>query len=1230
MTDQYITIAIDQITEQTSPPDENYAVLLYKLSSPQATRRASFTNTRSWILENDVIATAMLQSKAVTRAKIDDGAIGSDQIEDKAVTWEKLDDGAVDDVKLADDAVTTSKIASGAVTADKIAADAMSNKVGEYLGIVRGKNLFNKADVIINKYVDAVGVLTTTASAYYVSGHIPVTAGNQLVFSHVYDSGLVYLAFYAANGAFVSGSSISLHALIVASKQLTVPANAVTMRITTVAAHLDVLQIEIGTVSTAYEAWFEGLSAEKFAPKQISGEQIADLGIGTGQIANDAVITAKIADEAVTGDKLHPDALSGVLATAGLYPYEAFNIDDLSLRPLTNLSWNKFLGSLYKVPALTTVLIQRISGRLFYAGGVAPTTYYIVVGTWVKTAASTATLTKLGEVELTWTVGATYVDFVADFSAMNILLSAGTKFFVGIRNDNGDNTGKYIKPFLQYRVNGYQNAPTIGTGELPTFSGSDSNVVFLQTAFSGSSAACGTYGATDTYMPKFSVEVLRKVDDTGYGTLKSRITRTFNLSSVIKCGRGLTEDSARYAPTKVWHTSGAVKTLLRYFVVPTGQTLNIKRICGRLKKYQNTPTAVYVHYGKWNLATAKPLTGKNVNITSQILGTAFEAGTAIDWTVTVPDADVLELVAGDYFYVAVSADQPVTNQQDGSWNYGAWDAGLNDGATKSCRNGTVFYSGNRDTDGSSLFSTSNSTAPYYGLDVEIYHGEADYKVNSGILMELIVDLAKRLTTVESATTTLNEVYLPDRFYAIADDKRPNDGGACALEIFHESIGIPLLAHEFIVDTGSYASSTGGANVYTRRDMRKNAYTPPLVSPAPTTKAGCIKTGTVKFTKGLFSSNRYEVPITITDRTILKKGYIGNNPGVLYLGDSISWEGVVFEKLKAKLDYLVAALAAGDRPGIEMLGYRIRNGGTIPTECLGSYSIRTYMSYTRGLTATCTTSDASNPSAVTWYRANGESFTFTYKSGTNGSGGVFTIMPVDWDTPIPNGLQLQYPATNPTKTMTLTNIAAASSATGANDSIHQNGFLFAPDETHPNSRLDFDEWFNSRSNKVSATAVNYVTIFLGYNERIPLNYTKDVYKTKYQLLLDMILNSTAGANAKIGFVGQFGHYPADDYSVQYDRSQRYQYEAFRELSQMAQYAGKVFYSTAYPTCDRIEGFYDTTIAENQSQISQYDTRKTGFPIIYGGSHVDSLHPKHEPIRYQAADAIARLLLHMMSQ
>ena len=68
------------------------------------------------------VTTAKIYAKAVTTAKIDDGAVGTTQMADGAVTTDKLGTKAVTGAKIDDGAVDTTQLADASVTLDKLAS----------------------------------------------------------------------------------------------------------------------------------------------------------------------------------------------------------------------------------------------------------------------------------------------------------------------------------------------------------------------------------------------------------------------------------------------------------------------------------------------------------------------------------------------------------------------------------------------------------------------------------------------------------------------------------------------------------------------------------------------------------------------------------------------------------------------------------------------------------------------------------------------------------------------------------------------------------------------------------------------------------------------------------------------------------------------------------------------------------------------------------------------------
>lgn len=116
-----------------------------------------------------------------------------------------------------------------------------------------GKNLFNKDTAIVGKYITSNGTEASDA-LYYCSAHIPVLPGSKIIFSSIYSTQFAYAAFYK-NGVFVS--AVRNDNIASAGRVLNVPDDVDTVRISnTESSHPKAtLQLEYGTVSTAYESY---------------------------------------------------------------------------------------------------------------------------------------------------------------------------------------------------------------------------------------------------------------------------------------------------------------------------------------------------------------------------------------------------------------------------------------------------------------------------------------------------------------------------------------------------------------------------------------------------------------------------------------------------------------------------------------------------------------------------------------------------------------------------------------------------------------------------------------------------------------------------------------------------------------------------------------------------------------------------------------------------------------
>lgn len=113
--------------------------------------------------------------------------------------------------------------------------------------IVTGKNLFDKNGATLGYYVSNTGFIDANAT-YGYTNYIAVTAGQQYSLN---GSGSRFICFYDANLTVIAGG-ISTSG----TKLFTAPVGAVYTRITFFVVDFDTLQIELGSSSTAFEAFY--------------------------------------------------------------------------------------------------------------------------------------------------------------------------------------------------------------------------------------------------------------------------------------------------------------------------------------------------------------------------------------------------------------------------------------------------------------------------------------------------------------------------------------------------------------------------------------------------------------------------------------------------------------------------------------------------------------------------------------------------------------------------------------------------------------------------------------------------------------------------------------------------------------------------------------------------------------------------------------------------------------
>lgn len=171
--------------------------------------------------------------------------------------------------------MTAAEFASATYVSANIATQALMDKYPFVLGTKSsapqeiksvGKNLFNKNDIEIGKYLDASGVLQTSASADS-SKYIPVNPSTNYIISGYNDATIRNLCYFGKNKDFISAASLP------AGAQFTTPVNAKYVRFTFQMVDIETIQLELGTVATTYAAY---QSSTVYTPALSSVPYIAD------------------------------------------------------------------------------------------------------------------------------------------------------------------------------------------------------------------------------------------------------------------------------------------------------------------------------------------------------------------------------------------------------------------------------------------------------------------------------------------------------------------------------------------------------------------------------------------------------------------------------------------------------------------------------------------------------------------------------------------------------------------------------------------------------------------------------------------------------------------------------------------------------------------------------------------------------------------------------------------
>jgi len=148
----------------------------------------------------------------------------------------------IDSTLLKNDAVTTLKVMDEAITAPKISDYAITSRKFKYPTVVgiASKNLFDKTDITIGKYVSKTTGALNTLAGYNASNYIPVspsTAYSMLIAGQQF-------AWYTSTKVFISGGD--------SGANKTSPSNASFIRLSMNDSQVSTMQLELGVTVTGY------------------------------------------------------------------------------------------------------------------------------------------------------------------------------------------------------------------------------------------------------------------------------------------------------------------------------------------------------------------------------------------------------------------------------------------------------------------------------------------------------------------------------------------------------------------------------------------------------------------------------------------------------------------------------------------------------------------------------------------------------------------------------------------------------------------------------------------------------------------------------------------------------------------------------------------------------------------------------------------------------------------
>lgn len=148
--------------------------------------------------------------------------------------------------------------------------------------LIVGKNVFNKATALIGYYLDRNNYLAVSAT-YDVSDFIPVTPGQ--IFKSNYN--LRFTTYFDNNKLNVAGGSND------SLSSFTIPAGVYFIRVSISHTDINIFQLELGTVSTAFEAYKLVIDNSQFRDNFLSGEKVLDNSLSGEKIIDNSLIERK-------------------------------------------------------------------------------------------------------------------------------------------------------------------------------------------------------------------------------------------------------------------------------------------------------------------------------------------------------------------------------------------------------------------------------------------------------------------------------------------------------------------------------------------------------------------------------------------------------------------------------------------------------------------------------------------------------------------------------------------------------------------------------------------------------------------------------------------------------------------------------------------------------------------------------------------------------------------------